>query len=105
MPSAHLTQQQQQQQCAQRPPFLFDEIDSASLTLTIRVRSNCRLMRSSYIFAHSTPGRLHLTWMGIAMHDMGSLGHTLQVDHPRDWANLALYLDVDGGGHPVLRCW
>ena len=21
------------------------------------------------------------------MHDMGSLGHTMQVDHPRDWAN------------------
>ena len=28
------------------------------------------------------------------MHDMGSLGHTLQIDLPRDWANLALYRDV-----------
>ena len=34
-------------------------------------------------------GRPHLTWM-----DMGSLGHMLQIDLPRDWANLALYRDV-----------
>ena len=36
------------------------------------------------------------------MHDMGSLGHTLQIDLPRDWANLALYRDVRRGGQPVL---
>ena len=28
------------------------------------------------------------------MHDMGSLGRTLQIDLPRDWENLALYRDV-----------
>ena len=28
------------------------------------------------------------------MHDMGSLGRMLQIDLPRDWANLALYRDV-----------
>ena len=31
------------------------------------------------------------------MHDMGSLGHTLQVDLPRDWAKLgylALHRDM-----------
>ena len=28
------------------------------------------------------------------MHDKGSLGHTLQIDLPRDWANLALDWDV-----------
>ena len=27
------------------------------------------------------------------MHDMGSLGHTLQIDLTRDWANQALYRD------------
>ena len=32
-------------------------------------------------------GRSHLTWMDTVMHDMGSIGHTLQVDLP---ANLAL---------------
>ena len=35
------------------------------------------------------------------MHDMGSLGHMLHIDLPRDWANLALYRDVwrgAGGG-------
>ena len=42
-------------------------------------------------------GRPHLTWMDTAMHDIGSLGHTLQIDLPRDWANLALYRDVGGG--------
>ena len=33
----------------------------------------------------------HLT---TAMHDMGSLGHTLQIDLPRDWANLLLCRDL-----------
>ena len=45
-----------------------------------------------------TPSRAtlgpHLTWMGTAMHDMGSLGHTPQMDLPRDWANLAPNRDV-----------
>ena len=36
------------------------------------------------------------------MHDMGSLGRTLQIDLPRDWANLALHRDVWRGGQPVL---
>ena len=44
--------------------------------------------------------RPHLTWMDTAMHDMGSLGHT--IDLPRDWANLALYWDVWRG--VVSRC-
>ena len=38
---------------------------------------------------------------------MGSLGHTLQTDLPRDWANLAVDRDVwraEGGGQPALRC-
>ena len=39
-------------------------------------------------------GRPHLMWMATAMHVLGSLGHTLQADLPRDWANLALYWDV-----------
>ena len=47
--------------------------------------------------------QLLLTWMGTAMHDMGSLGRTLQIiDFPRDWANLALYRDVWRG--VVSRC-
>ena len=45
---------------------------------------------------------LALTWMDTAMHDMGSLGSMLQIDLPRDWANLALYRDVWRGG--VSRC-
>ena len=28
--------------------------------------------------------------MDTAMHDMGSLSHTLQMGLPRDWASLAL---------------
>ena len=41
--------------------------------------------------------------MDTAMQDMGSLGRTLQIDLPQDWANLALYRDVwRGGGQPVL---
>ena len=47
-------------------------------------------------------GRPHLTWMDTAMHDMGSLGRTLQIDLPRDWANLALHRDVWRG--VVSRC-
>ena len=61
-----------------------------------------------HLFAHSIPGhprplgRPHLTWMDTAMHDMGSLGHMLQIDLSRDWANLALYRDVWKG--LVSRC-
>ena len=40
------------------------------------------------------PNPLQGTWMDTAMHDMGSLGHTLQIDLLRDWANLALYWGV-----------
>ena len=36
------------------------------------------------------------------MHDMGSLGRTLQIDLPQDWANLALHRDVWRG--VVSRC-
>ena len=43
-----------------------------------------------------------MVWMDTAMHDMGSLGRTLQIDLPRDWANLALHRDVWRGG--VSRC-
>ena len=39
-------------------------------------------------------GRPHLTLMDTAMHDMGSLGRTLHIGLPRDWANLALYRDM-----------
>ena len=41
------------------------------------------------------------------MHNMGCLGHTLQIDLPRDWANPAASPvpgRVEGGGQPVLRC-
>ena len=44
----------------------------------------------------------HLTWMDTAMHDMSSLGRTLQIDLPRDWASLALHRDVWRG--VVSRC-
>ena len=42
--------------------------------------------------AHSIlgPWGAPLTWMDTAVHDMGSLGHTLQMDVPRDWVYLAL---------------
>ena len=52
--------------------------------------------RSCYLFpGHSTPvGRPHLAWMDTAMHDVGSLGHTLQIDLPRDWENVALGRDM-----------
>ena len=54
-----------------------------------------QLFFAHFIPGHSRPmGRPHLTWMDTAMHDIGSLGHTLQIDLPRDWANLALYRDV-----------
>ena len=35
---------------------------------------------------------------------MGSLGHTLQIDLPRDWVDLALPGRVEGGGQllPVV---
>ena len=45
------------------------------------------------IIAHSIPGHSrpmghpHLTWMDTTMHDKGSLGRTLHIDLPRDWAN------------------
>ena len=57
-------------------------------------------MVKQLLFAHSIPGhprpigRPHLTWMDTAMHDMGSLGRTLQIDFPRDWASLALHRDM-----------
>ena len=66
------------------------------------------VMVKQLLFAHSIPGhprplgRPHLTWMDTAMHDMGSLGRMLQIDLPRDWANLALYRDVWRG--VVSRC-
>ena len=66
------------------------------------------VMVKQLLFAHSIPGHPrpmgcpHLMWMDTDMHDMGSLGHTLQIDLPRDWANLALYRDVRRGGQPVL---
>ena len=66
------------------------------------------VMVKQLLFAHSIPGhprlmgRPHLTWMDTAMHEMGSLGHTLQIDLPRDWANLALYRAVRRG--VVSRC-
>ena len=65
-------------------------------------------MVKQLLFAHSIPGhprpmgRLHLTWMDTAMHDIGSLGHMLQIDLPRDWVNLALYRNVWRG--VVSRC-
>ena len=58
--------------------------------------------------AHAIPGhprpmgRPRLSWMDTAMHDMGSLGRTLQIDLPRDWAKLALHRDVWRG--VVGRC-
>ena len=51
---------------------------------------------------HGPIGRPHLTWMDTVMHEMGSLGRTLHLDLPRDWANLALYRDVWRG--VVSRC-
>ena len=66
------------------------------------------VMVKQLFFAHSIPGhprpigRPHLTWMDTAMHDMGSLGRTLQIDLPRDWASLALHRDVWRG--VVSRC-
>ena len=37
-----------------------------------------------------------------SLHDVGSLGRMLQIDLPRDWANLALHRDVWRG--VVSRC-
>ena len=48
------------------------------------------VMVKQLFFAHSIPGhhrpmgRPHLTWMDTAMHEMGSLGRTLQIDLLRD---------------------
>ena len=50
----------------------------------------------------STNVQMHLTWMDTTMHGMGSLGHTLQIDLPRVWANLAVYRDMWVG--VVSRC-
>ena len=49
-------------------------------------------MVKQLLFARATlgPWGAPITWMDIAMHDMGCLGHTLQIDLPRDWVNLAL---------------
>ena len=58
------------------------------------------VMVKQLISAHFIPGhprpkrRPHLMWMDTAVHDIGTLGRTLQIDFPRDWANLALYRDV-----------
>ena len=66
------------------------------------------VMVERLLFAHSIPGhsrpmaRPHITSMDTAMHDMGSLGHMLQIDLPRDWAKLALYWDVWRG--VISRC-
>ena len=52
---------------------------------------------------HQNRCKYYVTWMDTAMHDdMGSLGRTLHIDLPRDWANLALYRDVWKG--VVSRC-
>ena len=66
------------------------------------------VMVKQLLFAHTIPGhpkpigRPHLTWMDTAMHDMDSLGRTLQIHLSRDWANLALHRDVWRG--VVSRC-
>ena len=58
---------------------------------------NCALPGNSRPIGHP-----HLTWMDTTRHDMGRLGHTLQIDVPREWAvYLALYQDVWRG---VVRC-
>ena len=60
------------------------------------------------LFSHSTRGQPrpmgcpHLTWMDTAMHDIGSLGHTLQIDMSLGWANLLLDRYVWRG--VVSRC-
>ena len=65
------------------------------------------------LFTHSIPGhsrpmgRPHLTWMDTAMHDMGSLRHTLQLD-ARPSTRLGEPSPVpgcvEGGVQPVLSC-
>ena len=63
-------------------------------------------MVKQLLLAHSIPGhprpmgRPHLTWMDTAMHDMGSLGRTLQIDLPREPSTVPGR--VEGGGQPVL---
>ena len=48
------------------------------------------VMVMQLFFTHSIPGHSrptgppHLTWMDAAMHDMGCLGHTLQIGLPCD---------------------
>ena len=41
--------------------------------------------------------------MDTTMNGMGGLGHTLQVDLPRDWADLALYQDSFFPGNIFIR--
>ena len=57
------------------------------------------VMVKQLLFAHSIPiGRPHLTWMDTAMHDMDSLGRTLQIDLPplaRDGMRKKQLLDHD----------
>ena len=58
------------------------------------------MMMMMMIPGHPTPmGCPHLTWMDTAMHDMGSLGHMLQIDlgEPSTVPGR-----VEGGGQPVL---
>ena len=72
------------------------------------VRKPNDVMVKQLLFVHSISGhprpigRPHLTWMDTAIHDMDSLGRTLQMDLPGDWGNLALYRDVWRG--VVIRC-
>ena len=41
-----------------------------------------------------SPSVTHVGGHNHAMHDVGCLGHALQLDLPRDWASLVLYRDV-----------
>ena len=65
------------------------------------------VMVKQLLFAHFVPGhprpmgRPHLTWMVIAMHDMGSLGRTLQISTKLGEPSTVLGR-VEGGGQPVL---
>ena len=56
------------------------------------------VMFKQLFFAHSIHSRPmrrpHLMWMDTAMHDMGRLGHTLQIDLSRVWVNPVLYWDL-----------
>ena len=90
-----------------KPSIIIIIIISRCLSVVPRVRwlghaarKPNDVMVKQMLFAHSNPGhprpmgRPRLSWMDTAMHDMGSLGRTLQIDLPRDWANLALHRDV-----------